>query len=87
MQTHPSCYGGIFPDLSPVRFNTLLKGKAFDVFVERRGFGVSDRTFTVNLPAWEQCTECASYPRCYELSMAKLHLHDAVQEYGMARAV
>jgi len=87
MQTHLECYGGIFPDLSTGRFNTLLKGKAFNVIVNRSGFGITDRTSAVNLEAWTQCTACPEYANCYQLSLAKLHLHAVTQEYGMARAV
>ena len=87
MQTHLECYGGMFPDLSTGRFNTLLKGKAFNVMVNRSGFGITDRTSAVDLEAWTQCTACPAYPECYQLSLAKLLLHAVTQEYGMARAV
>ena len=87
MSTRPECYGGIFPDLSTVRFNTLLQGKAFEVLVKSSGFGVTDRTTSVNLSEWEQCTACSAYPQCFQLSIAKLLLHAVAQEYGMARAL
>ncbi|MEX2043830.1 MAG: hypothetical protein WD941_00660 [Opitutus sp.] len=51
------------------------------------GFGVTERTSSANLEKWEQCTGCPAYPDCYQLGIAKLILHLAAQEYGVARAV
>lgn len=87
MNTRLACYGGMFPDLSTERFNTVLKGKAFTVLVRRSGCGITDRTAGVDMEQWTQCTACSAYPDCYQLSTAKLLLHAVTQEFGMARAV
>lgn len=85
MKTKPECYGTMFPDFSKLEFNTPNEGKAFTVLVES-GMGISNRQSSVRMEGWDACTECAEYDRCYDLSMAKLLLHQTIQGYGMARA-
>ena len=81
------CYGKMFPDLSKAVFNRPLEGKVFSIFVERSGMGISDRSLTVKRDEWKQCTTCPSYRECYDLSMATLLLHEAMQGFGLARAL
>lgn len=87
MKPKPKCYGHLFPDLSTGLFNTPLEGKAFTLRVESSGFGITDRHTSVKMEEWDACGECPSYDRCYDLSMAKLALHQAAQGYGLARAL
>lgn len=77
----------MFPDLSSVLFNTPREGKAFTLLVESSGFGITDRHSSVKMEEWDACAECPSYDRCYDLSIAKLLLHQAAQGYGLARAL
>ena len=76
----------MFPDLFKLEFNTPNEGKAFTVLVESR-MGITNRQSSVKLEGWAACTECPEYDRCYGLSMAKLLLHQAIQNYGMTRAL
>jgi hypothetical protein len=87
MKAKPECYGTMFPDLSKVLSNTPREGKAFTLLVESSGFGITDRHSAVRMEQWDACTECPSYERCYDLSVAKLMLHQVAQGYGLARAL
>ena len=87
MQTRPKCYGGMYPDLTVRRFNEPRKGKVFDVFIESSGLGIHDRRFMTKMDEWIRCTECPEYRHCFDLSIAKLALEGALENYGTARAV
>lgn len=76
----------MFPDLSKMEFNTPHAGKAFTVLVGS-SMGITDRQSSVKEEEWEACTACPEYDRCYDLSVAKLLLHQTIQGYGMARAL
>jgi hypothetical protein len=82
MQTRPECYGGMYPDLSARRFNEVRQGKVFDVFIESSGFVVHNRTFKTKTDKWGRCTECPEYRHCFDLSIAKLTLEGALENYG-----
>ncbi len=75
---HPDCYGKLFPDFGHLDFNRPTEGKAFRVFVENIGLGRQRRELTVKLEAWDECVACPEYHPCYDLSMAKLALHEAL---------
>jgi hypothetical protein len=75
LKTHRECYGGMFPDFEHLPYNRPAEGKAFRVFVEKIGVGTQRRELVFKPEAWEECTACADYPRCYDLSMVKLALH------------
>lgn len=77
----------MYPDLSVHRFNEVRKGKVFDVFVHSSGLGVDERTFAMKSEEWDRCTECPEYRHCFDLSIAKLTLAGALENYGTARAV
>ena len=76
----------MFPDLSREVFNRPLEGKAFGMLVESH-MGISGRTLSVKMDGWKECVACPSYRECYDLSVAKLLLHGAMQDYGLARAL
>ncbi len=67
----PECYGGIFPDLSRLNFNSATEGKAFSFFVEKVGCGVQRRELHLKREEWDKCEECPSLEGCYRLSAAK----------------
>ena len=87
MQATQKCYGKMFPDLSVVKFNIPLKGKAFNVLVSSGGMGISDRAFSADAEEWARCTECPEFEHCYQFSMAQLSLHTAVQRFGISPAL
>jgi len=78
MNAHPDCYGKLFPDFGHLNFNQPTEGKAFSVFVKRIGIGTQRRELTVKPDAWDECVACPEYRTCYDLSMAKLALHEAL---------
>ena len=86
MKTKPKCYGTMFPGFSKLEFNTPNEGKAFTVLVGS-SMGITNRQSSVKMEGWDACTECPEYDRCYDLSMAMLLLHQAIQNYGMTRAL
>ena len=87
MNAEPQCYGKMFPDLSRTLFNQWLEGRAFKMLVESSGMGLTGRSISVKLEEWKKCVACPSYRECYDLSMATLLLHQAMQGFGLARAL
>ena len=78
MATERDCYGGMFPDLDRLEANQPLEGRAFTVAYTQHGFGVQGRSLTVKPDEWRECTACPNYRQCYDLSMAKLALRQAL---------
>jgi hypothetical protein len=76
------CYGRIFPDMLDLRINRENRGKVFGAFVQSVGVGVQNRRVSLDSAAWEECTKCADYRSCYDLSLGKLALQEAVLRYG-----
>jgi hypothetical protein len=76
------CYGRIFPDMLDLRINRENRGKVFGAFVQSAGVGVQDRKVSLDSAAWEGCTKCPDYRSCYDLSLGKLALQEAVLWYG-----
>jgi hypothetical protein len=77
----------MFPNLSKTLFNQWLEGRAFKMLVESSGMGISGRNMSVKMEEWKKCVTCPSYRECYDLSMATLLLHQAMQDFGLARAL
>jgi hypothetical protein len=80
MAQRPVCYGTMFPDLDDLAYNIPCRGKALTVLVARSGIGVQVSDVQVDLAAWEACQQCPSYAPCYDLSMAKLALRQALTQ-------
>ncbi len=78
MKQHRECYGRLLPDFEHLNYNKPTEGKAFRVFVENIGAGRQRREEEVKPEAWDECAACAEFHPCYELSMAKLALHQAL---------
>jgi hypothetical protein len=76
------CYGSIFPDLLRMHANQRARGKVFSAFVRSVGVGVQERQVSVDESAWEECAKCPDYRTCYDLSMGKTVLEEAVLRYG-----
>ena len=77
-QQHHECYGRLLPDFEHLRYNRPTDGRAFRVFVESIGVGTQRRELTFKEDGWAQCVQCPDYRTCYDLSMAKLALHEAL---------
>ena len=78
MKETRDCVGEMFPDLDTLVRNREAAGRAFTVWLESRGIGVSARRVKVNRAGWEQCRACGNYRDCYDLGMAKLALGTAL---------
>lgn len=73
------CYGNMLPDFEHLNFNRPTDGNAFRVFVENIGVGRQRRELETKPDVWEECIVCPEYRTCYDLSMAKLALHGALE--------
>ncbi len=80
VKEHRECYGTLLPDFEHLNYNKPTEGKAFRVFVESIGAGRQRREQEVRQEGWEECAACAEFHPCYELSMAKLALHQALAQ-------
>ena len=78
MKEEKQCYGNLFPDLARLEYNKPIEGKAFRVLVTSAGIGVQSHTLEVKADEWRDCVNCEAYHDCYDLSMAKLLLHQAL---------
>jgi hypothetical protein len=76
------CYGKLFPDLLQLPRNKMNQGHVFGAMVQSVGVGVQDRKLSVNAAEWEKCAVCPDYRTCYDLSLAKLALQQAVLSVG-----
>ena len=76
MNTHPDCYGTMFPDFARLRHKQKVEGRAFSALIVSSGTGWQGRTLEVKRDAWEKCVACADYRTCYDLSLAKLLMND-----------
>jgi hypothetical protein len=77
-----TCYGNLFPNLLALTTNRMEEGQAFSALVESFGIGVHDRKVAVNMGEWEKCAACPDYRTCYDLSLGKLILQQAVLRYS-----
>lgn len=73
-----ACTGDLFPDMLHLERNQLNKGRVFGVLLESRGIGIQDRKIVVDKRAWEECLKSPNFRACYDLSMAKLALQQAL---------
>ena len=78
MNTHPGCYGTMFPDFTRLKRKEKLEGQAFTALVVGSGLGAQGRNLEVKWEAWENCVACSDYPTCYDLSLAKLEMNTVV---------
>ena len=83
MTNHQECYGKLFPSIENAEPNVDHKGKALSFRVERTEMIVPPRRVTkVDSTQWDECTQCAEFENCYQLSMARLQLEQAVRSYS-----
>lgn len=73
-----SVTGDFFPDFLNLENNVINRGRVFSVLVERTGMGVQQRWMGCDSAAWAKCVEKACFRECYEMSMAKLALSQAL---------
>lgn len=78
MNTHPDCYGKMFPDFTQLKRAEKLEGQAFTARVTGVGTGAQGRSLEVTAEAWEKCVACPDYRTCYDLSLAKLLMNNVL---------
>ncbi len=81
MPEKPACYGTMFPNLDQLEPNEPRSGKVFSATVSGSGFGVSSRRISVDRDQWELCLACPAYRGCYDLSLGRLSLRQALARY------
>ena len=78
MTEKKECFGKIFPDLDRLEFNKPLKSAVFSVNLRSQGIGIQDRQIEADHEAWDRCQDCVSFRSCYDLSMARFVLENAL---------
>lgn len=73
-----SIKGDLFPDFLSLENNVINRGRIFSVLVERTGMGVQHRWMGCDSAAWAKCAEKPCFRQCYDMSMAKLALAQAL---------
>lgn len=71
----------LFPDLDQIGTNAANRGRIASIFVESIGIGTQSKSLTIDEEAWSQCVAHPNFPACYQLSMAKLELQNALQKF------
>jgi hypothetical protein len=80
------CYGKMFPDFTRLKRKERLEGQAFTALVTGSGTGAQGRSLEVKREAWEKCVACPDYGTCYNLSLAKLEMNEALMNTMLADA-
>lgn len=75
----PECLGNLFPDLTQLEYNIPCRGKAFNARITSHGIGVQHREILVDAQEWDHCQRCPYFRSCYDMSMAKLALGEAIK--------
>ncbi len=78
------CYGNLFPDLTHLKRGKPEEGQAFRAVITGCGTGARGRGLEVKLGAWEECSRCPDYRGCYDLSVAKLLIHQVLMNTSIA---
>ncbi|MDN0084959.1 hypothetical protein QU487_19790 [Crenobacter sp. SG2305] len=71
--------GDMFPDLLALEPNMINRGRIFSVTIMATGLGVQAREMTVDQAAWVACSRSPHFRSCYDLSLAKLALQQAIK--------
>ncbi len=67
------------PRFGGLGLNTSTKGQVFTVTLRSQGIGIQSKEIATDLEAWEQCEECEQFRSCYDLSVGRLALENAIQ--------
>ena len=74
----PECYGTLFPDMLHFQPNRPAVGAAFACSASSCGIGTQSVEMTVDRAGWDHCVACPQYRECYDLSLGKLLLSQAM---------
>jgi hypothetical protein len=70
--------GDLFPDLTRLEFNAENRGRVASIIVESVGIGVQSKAISIDETAWKECIKHPNFRACYDLSMAKVALQQAL---------
>jgi len=80
--TRPCCEspaaGDLFPDMTRLEDNKENRGRVASVILESVGIGRQRQQLTIDASAWSECVKHPNFRACYDLSMAKLALEQAM---------
>jgi hypothetical protein len=71
--------GDLFPDLLLLEKNVLNRGRVLGAYLAASGLGIQERRVVEDPQAWQACIESPNFRSCYDLSLAKLHLQEALR--------
>lgn len=67
-----------FPDLLRLVKNAENRGRVASIFIESEGIGVQDQRLTIDQAAWNECVKHPNFRACYDLSMARMAMQQAM---------
>lgn len=80
--SRPSCEspaaGDFFPDLLHLVKNVENRGRVASIFIESMGIGIQDYRMTIDEAAWNECVTRPNFRACYDLSMARMAMQQAM---------
>jgi hypothetical protein len=78
---HKDCYGKLFPETLHPDGDHPVQGKVFAYqLLTAGGMFRSDRSISVDIPAWDDCLNCEDFDSCFKLSLGKLALETAITD-------
>ena len=72
MNSHPDCYGEMFPPVGVIAHEREVRGQVFGYRVEQPGVISTASTARVDRAAWEACASCPDFENCHRLSTGRL---------------
>ena len=82
---HPCCdtpsLADFFPDLLRLDHNVENRGRVASIFIESLGIGIQSHRLTIDEKAWSECVKHPNFRACYDLSMARLALQEAILKH------
>jgi hypothetical protein len=79
MNSHPDCYGRLFPPVETVVHGKEIAGGVFGYRIAQPGLVNGAHASLVDMRAWEECAGCRDFDTCYRLSTGKLLLEFATR--------
>lgn len=73
-----SVAGDFFPDLLHLEQNVENRGRVASIFIGSVGMGIQVRRLTIDGAAWMECLKQPHFRACYDLSMARIALQQAM---------
>lgn len=79
MNSHPDCYGRLFPSVATITHEQDVAGKVFGYRVDQPGVVSGGYASHVHMRVWDECTACPDFDACYRLSAGKLLMEFATR--------